>query len=338
MPPTQHLIFVFADHFEPRQPEQMAAWVRGYPTMAERPVDADGCPPRHTWFYDGDDPEVLDQLGGLARRGLGEIELHLHHGHDTAESLTDRIEQVKARFAQHGALVCVGDPQRTAYGITHGKWGLCNSRGPRHCGVNGELAVLRRTGCYADFTFPAWGRMNPRKRNSIYYAADNPDRPKAYDDGIDVEVGREPTGDLMIFQGPGDMSGLPARVARRTWLRDLLWWVWLFTDVTDLAPATPRRVDGWVRRHVHVRGRGEWTFVKVQTHGARAHAFDACFGERAAALHSYLAERYNDGDAWRLHYATAREACNMVKAAERGKSGDPGQCRDFEIGPYQNTR
>jgi hypothetical protein len=204
--------------------------------------------------------------------------------------------------------------------------------------VNGELAVLRAAGCYADFTFPAWGRMNPRRRNSIYYATDDPRRPKAYDDGAPVEVGRKPSGDLMIFEGPGDVSGIPARFARHAWLRDIVWRLWLTTDVTDFAPATPGRVERWVHRHVHVIGRPEWTFVKTQTHGARGHALEACLGDRAAAFHGLLAARYNDGTAWRLHYATAREAYNMVKAAEAGMSGDPGEYRDFILVPYRNTR
>jgi len=337
MSPTRHLVFIFADHFEPQTPDQVQAWINGYPPMAGRFADSDGRPPRHTWFYDGQDPAVLDALAGLARQGLGEVEYHLHHGFDTPASLTERIEKVKRIFAQHGALVTIDDPPRATYAVTHGKWSLCNSRGPRHCGVNGELAVLRNTGCYADFTFPAWGPMNPRKLNSIYYATDDPGRPKAYDTGKDVEVGRQPSGDLMIFQGPGDVSGIPARFARRKWLRDLVWRFRLTTDVTDFAPATPERLDRWVARSVHVRGRPEWVFVKVQTHGAREHAYGACFGPGAEALHADLARRYNDGERWRLHYATAREAFNMVKAAESGQTGDPGRFRNFDIAPYRNT-
>lgn len=334
MSDSQHLIFVFGDHFEPQIRGTMGAWRTGYPCL-ERYRDDDGLPPRHTWFYDGDDPCVLEGLGELAKQGFGEVELHLHHGHDTADSLREKIHGKLALFAEHGALVTGGGDRR--YGFTHGKWSLCNSRGPRYCGVNGELAVLRDTGCYADFTFPAWGRMNPRKRNSIYYATDDPSQPKAYDDGVDVEVGREPTGDLMIFQGPGDVSGLPARLARRNWLRGLAWRLWLTTDITDHAPATARRVDQWVRRHVYVRGRPEWTFVKVQTHGAREHAFGACFGDLALQMYADLGRRYAGG-AWRLHFATAREAYNIVKAAEAGLAGDPGQHRDYEIPPYVNTR
>lgn len=336
MSATRDLIFVFADHFEPEG--GMAEWLAGYPRMAEKFRDADGRPPRHTWFYDGEDPRVLGQLATLARQGMGEVEMHLHHGNDTAESLTEKIEARKALYAQYGALVTTDDPSQRRYGFVHGKWSLANSRGDEFCGVNEEIGVLARTGCYADFTFPAWGRMNPRKRNSIYYASEDASRPKSYDWGDDAETGKAPSGDLMIFQGPGDVSGIPARFARRWWLRRAIDLFWLTTDITNYHPGSPGRVDRWVRRGVCVKGRPEMVFVKVQTHGARPDAFDACFGSRAEELYSYLSDRYNDGDAWRLHYATAREAYNMVKAAEGGESGDPGRRRDYEVGPYQNTR
>jgi hypothetical protein len=48
-------------------------------------------------------------------------------------------------------------------------------------------------------------------------------------------------------------------------------------------------------------------------------------------MFSYLETRYNDGSDWRLHYVSAREMYNIVKAAEAGRAGDPGQYRDFLI-------
>jgi hypothetical protein len=35
-----------------------------------------------------------------------------------------------------------------------------------------------------------------------------------------------------------------------------------------------------------------------------------------------------------LHYASVREAYNIIKAAEAGKTGDPDQYRNFVIKPY----
>jgi hypothetical protein len=48
-------------------------------------------------------------------------------------------------------------------------------------------------------------------------------------------------------------------------------------------------------------------------------------------MHKHLAEKYNDGTKWKLHYVTAREMYNIIRAAEDGNGGSPGQYRDYEI-------
>jgi len=48
--------------------------------------------------------------------------------------------------------------------------------------------------------------------------------------------------------------------------------------------------------------------------------------------------KYNDGQNYVLHYVTAREAYNIVKAAEYGLEGNPNQFRDFIIQPYENSK
>ena len=333
----RHLIFIFVDHFEPRDAGAVAAWVERYPEVASRFSDADGRPPQHTWFYGGEDPEVLSRLSRLCRAGFGETEVHLHHSHDTSDGLREKLERRKRIYAEHGALITGGASPKAVFGFIHGKWSLDNSRGDACCGVTNELTVLRDAGCYADFTFPAWGRMQPSKCNSIYYAADDPARPKSYDTGIDVAVGKPSSGDLMIFEGPGRLSGIPAKPARvpgSAWLADRLW---LTCALEAHLPPWPRRVHRWVQANVHVKGRPEWVFVKVHAHGARPKNFSAYFDASAEKLHGYLNARYNDGREWKLHYATAREAYNIVKAAEAGvPGGDPNDYRNFRIPAYQN--
>ena len=44
-----------------------------------------------------------------------------------------------------------------------------------------------------------------------------------------------------------------------------------------------------------------------------------------------LERNYNDGVRYKLHYVTAREAYNIVRAAEDGKTGDPDAYRDYDI-------
>lgn len=332
----RHLIFIFVDHFEPRTIEDVERWTTHYPDAMQRFTDADGRPPRHSWFYDKDDPGVLEALGRLCRKGFGEIELHLHHSHDNSAALRETLASRVEKYSAHGALITRGAVPRKTFGFIHGKWSLDNSRGAEHCGVNDELIVLRESGCYADFTFPAWGRMQPAMKRRIFYAKDDLN-PKSYDRGVEVEVGGLPSGDLMLIQGPTGLSGIPRKAARIPGLVNFIDKLIGTCGVDAHLPPKPERIDRWVRANVHVKGRPDWTFVKVHTHGARPENAEAYLLRNAAMLHGHLGLRYNNLAEWRLHYATAREAYNIVKAAEAGMTGDPGAYRDFEIAPYQNT-
>ena len=104
-------------------------------------------------------------------------------------------------------------------------------------------------------------------------------------------------------------------------------------DVRSSCPPTPDRVDNWVRTGIHVEGRPEWVFVKVHTHGTQERDIDTLLGPPVDAMHDYLERAYNDGERFVLHYATAREVYNIIKAAEAGKSGNPNDYRDFELPP-----
>src|SRR3546814_14546559 len=50
-------------------------------------------------------------------------------------------------------------------------------------------------------------------------------------------------------------------------------------------------------------------------------------------MFSYLEDRYNDGERYVLHYVTAREVHNIIKAAEAGHGVDPNDYRDFILPP-----
>jgi hypothetical protein len=47
---------------------------------------------------------------------------------------------------------------------------------------------------------------------------------------------------------------------------------------------------------------------------------------------------YNDGTNYVLHYVTAREVYNIIKAAEAGMQGDPGQYRDYILPAPDRSR
>jgi hypothetical protein len=102
-------------------------------------------------------------------------------------------------------------------------------------------------------------------------------------------------------------------------------------DVRTSSPPTTARIDAWVQTGIHVAGRPEWTFVKVHTHGTQERDMDTLLGAPMRTAFEYLGRKYNDGKDWKLHYVSAREAYNIVKAAEAGLAGDPGKYRDFVV-------
>jgi hypothetical protein len=326
-----HLIVCLADHFEPawRAPSyevecaRVALWRERYPALAGRHADADGLPPQYTFFYPEEQyrPEHLDVLADLRRRRLADVEIHLHHHNDTAEGLREKLLRFKYLLNErHGLLRRNPSTGEIEYGFIHGNWALDNSRRDGICcGVNNELTVLRETGCYADFTLPsAPSDTQTRKINSIYYAVDDPLRPKSHDTGIDVRVGGGPSADLLMVQGPLTLD----------WGRRLLPKI-ENGELSADHPPSPRRADLWVRRHIHVKGRPEWVFLKVHIHGANERNAAMLFGGPLDRTLSHLESVYNDGRRYRLHYVTAREMYNIIKSAEAGMEGDPNHFRSF---------
>ena len=60
---------------------------------------------------------------------------------------------------------------------------------------------------------------------------------------------------------------------------------------------------------------------------------EVLLGEPMSTMHRYLDEHYNDGKNFKLHYVTAREMYNIIKAAEADEAGSPGDFRDYLIRP-----
>lgn len=340
-PPTDrpvHVLFCFVDHFEPNwgRPDlateraRVDRWCSDYRALASRHRDADGCRPQHSFFYPEEEyrEEHLDKLAALCAEGYGEIEIHLHHDNDTAENFTATLERFNQLLNQrHGALPRDPVSGKLRFGFIHGNWSLDNSRADgRWCGLNNELVLLRDAGCYADFTLPsAPSDTQTRMINAIYYAHDDPQRPKSHDSGTPVRVGGSPSGDLMLIQGPLGLNWRSRRFGLIPRIEN--------GDIRRANPPTPERVDCWVRTGVHVEGRPEWVFVKVHTHGTQEPDMDTLLGDPVERMHVHLESAWNDGQRHVLHYVTAREMYNIAKAAEAGKTGNPNDWRDFELPP-----
>ncbi len=329
-----HLLFAFCDHYEPlwgnaddrAGAARVQAWVERYPNVHKAFYDADGFHPRHSFFFPGEQyrPAFLDGLADLARQGLGEVELHLHHDGDTAQNLCESIYRYLETFAAHGHL-SRDDQGRLRYGFIHGNWCLANARRDgRYCGVDEELPLLFETGCYADFTFPAApDESQPGLVNQLYWPTGRLAARRSYENGTPCRVGEARYDRILMIQGP--LAIMPKKKLPPVRIEN--------GHMTGADPATPRRVAAWIAEKIHISGRPDWIFVKVYTHGAPEKNAQSLLDDNATVLHQTLTESYNDGAQWILHYLTAREMFNIAMAAMEGKTGNPSDYRNYLLPP-----
>jgi hypothetical protein len=337
-----HIMFCFVDHFEPGNrnalPEQQKArvhsWIKQYPEMAAKHQDSDGVCPQHTFFlaphYDTHDH--LEKIVKLCSQGYGEVEMHLHHDRqepwpDNEDSLEKKIRACISSFSRYNVF-CLPNGQK-AYGFIHGDWALANSlKGENHCGINSELAILKRTGCYADFTFPVCNEAQPKLANTIFYTQTDLFRAKPYNiQPKPVQSGKKPPyNSLMLIQG---VIGVRWKSRIHTFKPSI---EQSNIDVNDYPFA--ERIDYWINKGIHVKGKPEWIFVKIHSHGAREEDRELLVGKGCDDMFSYLETNYNDGVKYVLHYVSAREIYNIVKAAEDVRNGNPCEYRDYVVPRY----
>ena len=327
-----HIIFCMVDHYEPGtgnvskqiEAQRVDELLCKYPLLVEKHKDSYGNIPRRTWFFP---PHYhrnynLKKLVSLCEKGFGEIELHLHHGKtqpDTSDNLKQTILQCLKEYGEFGVFGSQNGDKK--YAFIHGDWALDNSRGGKFCGVNNELQILDSTGCYADFTFPSLCESNPRQINSIFYAIDNPSEPKSYNKGKTVTVGGGKTGDLMIIQGPLYPFFLSRKLSSLRVIGDV---------VNGIPPVTTRRINSWITTKIHLKGKNNWIFVKTHTHGATDSA--AVLNGEMDSIFKCLENNYNDGHRYILHYVTAREMYNIIKAVEAGEATEnPESYKDYLV-------
>jgi hypothetical protein len=330
------IFLCICDHFEPfhhaDKTEALARlefWSREHPKLIQNFHDADGQHPRHTFFYPIEqyDEDVLKQIEELCRRSGGEVEIHLHHGDNTSEETREQLEKGKRDFTKHGFLSKDSEGQ-IRYGFIHGNWALDNSHPVgRFCGVQNELALLRETGCFADFTMPSLpSPTQTHITNSLYYAKGT-SKPKSHDSGELVKVNstkseaRPNPGELLLVQGPSGLNWERRKMGFLPRIEN--------ADLTENNPPTPDRMRVWTRMGIHVQDRPDWLFIKLHTHGGVPWNFKMLLGEPMRKFHQFLKANYNERNGFRIHYVSARELVNILHAAEDGHSGDPNDFRNY---------
>ena len=329
----QHVFLAVCDHFEPLHDTDKAGAIRRIGTWAEHfprgiaPFrDADGCSPKHTFFYPIEqyDPDLLSPLAAICHATGSEVEVHLHHDHDTPENFRDSLEKGKDDLRRHG-LLSRDREGLTRFAFIHGNWALNNIHPEgRGCGIDEEIGILRESGCYADFTMPS--APSPAQTslvNRISYLKDLPKR-QAFTQSVPALSGagpahREDPHQLLTIQGPLALNwgwrtrGFLPRIENG--------------DLTGANPPTLQRFRLAMRQRVTVANRADWIFIKWHTHGGIEPNFEMLLGNPMAKFHEALA----GCDDFDLHYVTAREMANLVHAAEDGCDGPPDAFRDYRF-------
>ncbi|GIX05400.1 MAG: hypothetical protein KatS3mg114_1269 [Planctomycetaceae bacterium] len=321
-----HVFLAVCDHYEPEWGhadhstawERVSRWVTEYPRLLAEVHDVRGRPPQHTFFFPQDQyhPAYLELLHQLVIQGWGDVEVHLHHDRDTAEGLREKLQDfVHTLYAHHG-LLRRDTRGQIAYGFIHGNWALANCRPDgRWCGVAHELSVLRQTGCYADFTFPSAPDVTqPTWMNGVVYARDAA-HGRGWQTVHVAEVGRPaPSDALLLISGPllWDLRRRKAGVLPR--LEN--------GDVLASHPWHIRRLPLWMQARIQVRGRPNWWFIKLHTHGCKPANLHMWLSSATRDFHHALAQIHRHQPWFRYYYVTAWEMAQLIHAAEHGES-DP---------------
>jgi hypothetical protein len=334
-----HLIVAMADHYEPsiahppqrfasrrEQEERVEWWCRDYPKFVDPFRDSDGFPFRHTYFWPAEqyDPELLQRLVAHCHQGWGEIEIHLHHGvtaPDSSPHTRDTLMRFRDVLAdKHGCLSVQDGSSCPQYAFVHGNFALANSARGRNCGVDDEIQILAETGCYADFTLPsAPNRSQVGKINAVYECQGPLTRRAAHRAGRNLRVGRKPDVFPLIIQGP---LMLARNRSRRVYIEN--------SAIAGRMDASMERLSWWRRANITVQGRPEWIFIKLHCHALDPNDREAMMGEPLRRFLQSVCEAAHAGN-YGLHFVTAREMTNIALAACDGRTGNPGEFRDYRF-------
>jgi hypothetical protein len=340
-----HLIVTVANHFEPswdgyngelcgvdKQARKLEQWSRQARITGNALRDHDGKPFCHTYFYPGEqyDRRLLDIIADLEADGYGEVEIHLHHGvdePDTPENLRRELIEFRDRLAEeHKCLSAEPSDTRPRFAFVHGNWALANSMSGQCCGVDNEMEILAETGCYADLTLPSVPlESQGAVINSIYECGKPLNERASYKSGRQLRAGHTPNLPVMIT-GPLILNFRRLGPDEKR-IED--------GEITARYPLTSSRLEKWIEAQIAVKGRPEWKFVKLYCHGFFPGDQEATLGDPVVKFWDEIIQEADRRGNLKIHFATAREAFNMIMAAIDGHSGTPSSYRDYKLRPIR---
>ena len=304
------------DHYEPMGQgasletalRRVAQWRDKWPRIADdAPRDAAGQRPQYSFFYPQEEyrREILNGIAEMVKLGVGDVEVHLHHDKEKRETFIQKITEFCQRLTDDHGLLRKQDG-RTIFAFIHGNWALDNSRPDgNYCGLNGEIALLRDLGCYADFTMPSLpSSTQGRIVNKIYWCTNNADnRPRSFDHGIEATVGGGNRGDLLMITGPlGLRFGSHLKPRLET------------GEVAVYDPPTPARARHWFDLAPII---GEDIFIKLYTHGGPERNLEPLLNGQLATLYRSVADEANRRGI-EVHWATAWQMYQAAHALIEG--------------------
>ena len=291
------------DHYEPLGQgasvqeglRRVSRWRDMWPRIADdAPRDGSGQRAQYSFFYPQEEycQDVVEGIAEIVRLGVGDVEVHIHHDKEHRDTFVRKVSEFCSRLTNdHGLLRQVNG--RTVFGFIHGNWALDNSRPDgKWCGLNGEIALLRDLGCYADFTMPSLpSATQGRVLNQIYWCTSNLDgKPKSFDRGIEATVGGGKHGDLLMITGPFGVrlrNGLIPRMETG--------------EIAGYDMPTPARARQWFDLAPRI---GEDLFIKLYSHGAANKNLEPMLQSGLRNLYNCVAEEA-ERRGIEIHWATA---------------------------------
>jgi len=330
------ILFAIVDHFEPLQKsgdplslqkDRIENWTYQFERLFSGHRDSAGNPPLHTYFFPQEQyqEDLLNILSEHCHKGFGEVEIHIHHDNETENQFIHKISKFKDQLKSHSLLSRDSRDGKIKYGFIHGNWALDNSRRDgRWCGLNNEITLLKKTGCYGDFTLPsAPADGQTRKINSIYYADDDPEKPRSHDKGRDLVFGGDDKGDLLLIQGPLALNWKNRKKFIFPGIEN--------GDISSTNPITMERIKIWIEQKICVRGKEDVVFIKVHCHGLKPRNFDFMLSEEMIEGMEILEKDFNDGEQFVLYNVTARELANIAMAYNEGVDAPISELRNFRL-------